>query len=82
MGPELVPLLSQMNPLHTFFPPQNIIRVIKSRRMRWEEFVARMGEMRNAFRILVDKLEGKRSPRRSWEDNIKIKFREVRCEVV
>jgi hypothetical protein len=48
--------------------------MIKSRRMRWEEHVARMEEKRNAYRILVGKSEGKRPlgiPRRRWVDNIK-----------
>jgi hypothetical protein len=52
--------------------------MIKSRRMRWEGHVARMGEKRNAYRILVGKPEGKRplgSPRRRWVDNIKIDLR-------
>jgi hypothetical protein len=52
-----------------------IIRMIKSRRMRWAGHVARMGEKRNAYRILVGKPEGKRPlgrPRRRWVDNIKI----------
>jgi hypothetical protein len=48
--------------------------VIKSRRMSWEEHVARRGERRGAYRILVGKPEGKRQlgrPRLRWEDNIK-----------
>jgi hypothetical protein len=56
-----------------------MIRMIKSRRMRWAWQVAQMGEKRNAFRILVGKLEGKRSlgrHRRRWVDNIKIDLRE------
>jgi hypothetical protein len=53
----------------------SIIRTIKSRRMRWAGHVARMGEKRNAYRLLVGKPEGKRPlgrPRRRWIDNIKI----------
>jgi hypothetical protein len=49
--------------------------MIKPRRMRWAEHVARMGEKRNAYRNLVGKLEGKRPlerPKRRWEDNIKM----------
>jgi hypothetical protein len=56
----------------------NIIRMIKSRGMRWAGHAARMGEKRNAYRILVEKPEGKRPlgrPRRSWVDNIKIDLR-------
>jgi hypothetical protein len=53
----------------------NIIRMIKSRRMRWAGHVTRIGETRNAYRILVGKLEGRRPlgrPRRRWVDNIKM----------
>jgi hypothetical protein len=46
--------------LHNLYASPNIIRVIKSRRMRWAGHVARMGEMRNAYDILVGKFEGKR----------------------
>jgi hypothetical protein len=49
--------------------------VVKSRRMRWAEQVARMGEERVVYRVLVGKPEGKRPlgrPRRRWEDNIKM----------
>jgi hypothetical protein len=48
--------------------------------MRWAEHVARMGEKRNSFRILVGKAEGKRSlarPRRMWVDNINLDLREI-----
>jgi hypothetical protein len=54
--------------------------MIKSRRMRWAGYIARMGETRNAYRILVGKPEGKRSlgrPRRGLVDNIKIYLREI-----
>jgi hypothetical protein len=54
----------------------NIIRVIKSRTMRWAGHVARMGEGRGAYRILVGRPEGRR---RRWEDNIKMDLQEVRC---
>jgi hypothetical protein len=57
-----------------------IIRMIKSRRMRWAGHVRRMGEKRNAYGILVGKPEGKRRlgrPRRSWVYNIKIDLREI-----
>jgi hypothetical protein len=55
----------------------------KSRRMRWAGHVARMGETRNAYRILVGKPEGKRRlgrPRRRWVDNIKMGLREIRWD--
>jgi hypothetical protein len=58
----------------------NIIRMTKSRRMRWAGHVARMGETRNAYRILVGKPEGKRPlgrPRRRWVDNIKMDRRDI-----
>jgi hypothetical protein len=66
--------------LHNLYSSPNIIRMIKSRRMRWAGHVARMGEKRNAYRILVGKQEGKRHlgrPRRRWVDNIKIDLREI-----
>jgi hypothetical protein len=58
----------------------SIIRIIKSRRMRWASHVARMGEKRNAYRLLVGKPEVKRPlgrPRRRWVDNIRIDLGEV-----
>ena len=58
----------------------NIVRVVKSRRMRWAGHVARMGEGRGVHRVLVGKPEGKRPlgrPRRRWEDNIKMDLQEV-----
>jgi hypothetical protein len=58
----------------------DIIRQIKSRRMRWTGHVARMGEGRNVYRVLVGKPEGKRPlgiPRRRWEDGIKTELREI-----
>ena len=58
----------------------NIVRVVKSRRMRWAGHVARMGEGRVVHRVLVGKPEGKRPlgrPRRRWEDNIKMDLQEV-----
>jgi len=54
-------------------------------RMRWAGHVARMGEMRNAYKIFVGKLEGKRPlgrPRRIWRDTITIDLREIRWEDV
>ena len=58
----------------------NIVRVVKSRRMRWAGHVARMGEGRVVHRVLVGKPEGKRPlgrPRSRWEDNIKMDLREM-----
>ena len=59
-----------------------IVRVIKSRRMRWVEHIARMGERRGVYRVLVGKTEGKRllgRPRRRWENNIKMDLQEMGC---
>jgi hypothetical protein len=53
----------------------DIIRVIKARRLRWAGHVAHVGEMRNAYKTLVGKREGKKPlgrPRHRWEDNIRI----------
>jgi hypothetical protein len=46
--------------LHNSYSSPSIIRMMKSRRIKWAGHVARMGEKRNAYRILVGKLEGKR----------------------
>jgi hypothetical protein len=61
----------------------NIIRVIKSRRMRWAVHVARMGEGRGAFRIFVGRTEGRRPlgrPRSRWESSIKMYLQQVGSE--
>ncbi|KAJ4448791.1 hypothetical protein ANN_00182 [Periplaneta americana] len=66
--------------LHALYCSPDIIRNIKSRRLRWAGHVACMGESRNAYRVLVGRPEGKRPlgrPRRRWEDNIKMDLREV-----
>jgi len=58
----------------------NIVRVVKSRRIRWAGHVARTGQGRGLHRVLVGKPEGKRPlgrPRRRWEDNIKMDLQEV-----
>jgi hypothetical protein len=58
----------------------DIIRQIKSSRMRWAGHVARMGEGRNVYRVLMGKPEGKRPlerPRRRWEDGRKMDLREI-----
>jgi hypothetical protein len=67
----------ELNDLHSL---PNIVRVVKSRRMRWAGHVARMGEERVVHRVLVRKPEGKRPlgrPRRRWEDNTKMDVQEV-----
>ena len=66
--------------LRDFYSLPNIVRVVKSRRMKWIGHVARMGEERSVHRVLVGKPEGKRPlgrPRHRWEDNIKMNLREV-----
>jgi hypothetical protein len=66
--------------LHNLYSSPDSIRHIKSRRMRWAGHVARTGEGRNVYRVLVGKPEGKRSferPRRRWEGGIKIGLREI-----
>jgi hypothetical protein len=58
----------------------DIIRQIKSRRMRWAGHVTRMGEERNLYRVLMGKPQGKRPlerPRRRWEDGIRMDLREI-----
>ena len=60
--------------LNDLYCSPNIVRVIKWRRMRWAGYVARMGEERGVYRVLVEKPEGKRPlgrPRRRWVDNIR-----------
>jgi hypothetical protein len=71
--------------LHNLYSSPSIIRMMKSRRMRWAGHVARMGEKRNAYRILVGMPEGKRPlgrPRRRWVDNIKMDLREIGGDVM
>jgi hypothetical protein len=66
--------------LHNLYSSPNVIRLIKSRRMRWAGHVARVGEKMNAYRILVGKTEEKRPlgrPRRRWVDKIKMDLREI-----
>ena len=59
--------------LHALYSSPNIIRNLKSRRLRWAGHIASMEQFRNAYRVLVEKPESKRpleKPRRRWEDNI------------
>jgi len=65
---------------HSLYRSFNIVRVIKSRRLRWAGHVARMEESRSAFKILTGKPTGKRPlgrPRRRWEDNIRMELEEI-----
>ena len=60
----------------------NIFRVIKLRRIRWAGHVARIGDGRGVYRVVVGKPEGRRPlgrPRRRWEDNIRMDLKEVGC---
>jgi hypothetical protein len=66
--------------INNLYCSPSIIRMIKSRRVRWAGHVARIGEKRNEYRILVGRPEEKRPlgrPRRRWEDNIKMDVREI-----
>jgi hypothetical protein len=66
--------------LRDLYSSPSIIRIIKSRRMRWASHVARIGEKGNAYRLLVGKPEGKKPlgrPRRMWVDNIRMDLGEV-----
>jgi hypothetical protein len=66
--------------LNSLYPSPHIVRVIISRRMRWAGHVARKGEGRGFYRILVGRPEGKRPlerPKRRWVDNIKLDLREA-----
>jgi hypothetical protein len=66
--------------LPDLYSSPSIIRIIRSRRMRWAGHVARMGEKRNAYRLLEGKPEGKRpleKPRHRWVNNIRMDLGEV-----
>ena len=84
-GPKRVEVTGEWRRLHNeelndLYSLPNIVRVVKSRRMRWAGHVARMGENRGVHRVLMGKPEGKRPlgrPRRRWEDNIKMDLQEV-----
>jgi hypothetical protein len=70
--------------LNNLYSSPKIVRVIKSRRMRWAGHVARMGG-RGVYRVLVGKPEGRRPlgrPRRRWEDSVRMDLQEVGCRCV
>jgi hypothetical protein len=76
---EMVIYLHTRNFIILYSSP-DIIRQVKSRRMRWAGHVARMREGRKVYRVLVGKPEGKRPlgrPRRRWEDGIRMDLREI-----
>jgi hypothetical protein len=84
-GPKRDEVTGEWRKLHNeelndlYFLP-NIVRVVKSRRIRWAGHVARMGEDRGVHRVLEGKPDKKRllgRPRRRWENNIKMDFQEV-----
>jgi len=85
-GPKRDKVTGKWRKLHTeeltdLYSLPNIVRVVKSRKMRWAGHVARMGEGRGVYRVLVGKPEGEipmGRPRSRWEDNIKMDFQEVR----
>jgi hypothetical protein len=66
--------------LHNLYSSPSIIRIIKSKRMRWQGHIARMGEKRDAYGIWVGKPQGKRplgGPRRRLVDNIEMDLRKI-----
>jgi hypothetical protein len=84
-GPKRDEVTGEWRKLHNeelrdLYSSPSIIRIIKSRRMRWEGNVARMGKKKNTYRLLVGRTEGKRPlgrPRRRWVDNIRMDLGEV-----
>jgi hypothetical protein len=69
--------------LYDLYSSPNIIRLIKSGRMRWAGLVARVGDRRGAYRVLVGRPEGNiplARPKRRWENNIKMYLQEVGCK--
>jgi len=84
-GPRRDEVMGEWRRLHNeelngLYSSPNIVRVIKSRRMRWAGNVAHMGEERGVYRVLVGKPEGKKQlgrPRRRWVDNIMMDLQEV-----
>ena len=89
-GPRRDEVMGEWRRLHNeelndLYSTPNIVRVIKSRRMRWAVHVAHMGEERGPCRVLVGKPEGKRPlgrPGRKWVDNIRMDLQEVGCGYV
>jgi len=84
-GPRRDEVMGEWRRLHNgelsdLYSSPNIVRVIKSRRMRWAGLVGRMGEERGVYTVLVVKPKGKRPlgrPRHRWVDNIRMELREV-----
>jgi hypothetical protein len=66
--------------LHNLYSSPDIIRKVKSRRMRWAGHVARKGEERKVYKVLVGKPDGRRPlgrPRRRWEDGVRMDLRVI-----
>jgi len=86
-GPWMDEVMGEWRKLHNeelndLYSSPNIVQVIKSRSMRWAGHVARMGEERGVYRVLVGKPKGKRPlgrPRRTGVDNIRMDLQEVGC---
>jgi len=86
-GPKKDEVTGEWRKLHNeelngLYSSSNIVRLIKSRGMRWAGHVALMEERRGVYRVLVGKHEGKiphGGPRRRWEDNIKMNLQEMGC---
>jgi len=86
-GPKRDEVTGEWRKLHNeelsdLYCSPNVVRVIKSRRLRWAGHVACMGERRVAYRVLMGTLGGRRPlgrPRRRWEDNSKMDLQEVGC---
>jgi hypothetical protein len=86
-GPKRDEVTGEWRKLHNeelngLFSLLNIVRVIKSRRLRWAGYVALVGEGRVVYSVLVVKPEGRRPlgrPRRRWEDNVSMDLQEVGC---
>jgi len=87
LGPRRDELTEEWKRLHNeelndLYSAPNYMRVIKSRRMRWAGHVARMGEERVVYRVLLGKPEARRPlgrPRRRWVNNIRMDLQEVGC---
>jgi hypothetical protein len=80
LGPKRDEVTREWRKLNDLYSLPNIVRVVKSRKMRWAGHVARMGEDRGVHRVLVGKPEGKRllgRPRLRWKDNIMMDLQEV-----
>jgi hypothetical protein len=79
-GPKRDRVTGEWRKLHNLYSSPDIIRQVKSRRMRWVGHVARMGEGRNVYKVLVRKPEGKRPlgrPMSRWENGVRMDLRDI-----